>query len=512
MKTSQSKIKKAGLLQALSPIIVLIGLLALNIWIWREDSLGGPNQLALTFATAFAALIAWLLKVSFERMRTFIVNNISDAMPSILILLLIGSLSGTWMISGVVPTLIIYGLDFLNPTIFLFATVIISAVISVSTGSSWSTIATIGVALLGIGTALGFSPGMVAGAVISGAYFGDKMSPLSDTTNLAPAMAGTDLFTHIKYMVYTTTPTLVLTLIIFLVLGFTHNSDAEPQEIEAMKNAIESTFTITPWLLLVPAILIFVIIRKTPPLTSLLIGSLAGSIAAIIFQPDLIVNTYPELVNRLHPKWIIENEPFYKEAYIVIAHAWFGASEIATGNVDVDGLLSTGGMAGMLPTIWLIITAMAFSGVMESAGLLMRIAEPIIKYAKSTGSLVASTVITSIFMNFTASEQYISIVVPGRMYADVYRKRKLKPEVLSRTLEDGGSVTSVLIPWNTCGAVNSTVLGVGTLTYLPFAFFNLISPIMTILFAYLNIKIRRYTDEEYEEVMAIEEVQNVEGV
>lgn len=512
MTDIKSKPKKAGLIEALLPIVILIALLALNISIWGEDSLGGANQLALTFATGFAALIAWRLKVSFESMRKFIVNNISDAMPSILILLLIGALSGTWMISGVVPTLIIYGLDLLNPTYFLFATVLISAVISVSTGSSWSTIATIGVALLGIGVALGFSPGMVAGAVISGAYFGDKMSPLSDTTNLAPAMAGTDLFTHIKYMLYTTTPTLIITLIIFLILGFTHSASPEPKDIDAIKMAIESNFTITPWLLLVPVILVFVIVRKTPPLTSLLIGSLAGSVAAVIFQADLILEIYPTIIEKLHPEWLTEDEPFYKAAYIVIANSWFGASNILTGNAQVDSLLSTGGMQGMLYTIWLIITAMAFSGVMESAGLLMRIAEPIIKYAKSTGSLVLSTVVTSIFMNITASEQYISIVVPGRMYADVYRRRKLKPEVLSRTLEDGGSVTSVLVPWNTCGAVNSTVLGVGTFAYLPYAFFNLISPLMTILFAYLNIKIRRYTDSEYEEVMAIEEVQESAGV
>lgn len=498
--------KRASLIEALLPIIILIGLLFLNISIWKSDSLGGPNQLALTFATAFAAMIAWRLKVSFTKMRESIVKNISDAMPSILILLLIGALSGTWMLSGVVPTLIIYGLDLLNPTIFLFATVLISAVISISTGSSWSTIATIGVALLGIGVALGFSPGMVAGAIISGAYFGDKMSPLSDTTNLAPAMAGTDLFTHIKYMVYTTTPTLVLTLIIFLIIGFTHDVSPTPGGIDAMKDSIQSTFTITPWLLIVPIILVVVILKKVPPLTSLFIGSLAGSIAAIIFQPDLISNIY----NSDFPKEI--GDPFFEKAYVVISHAWFGASEIITNNKDVNDLLSTGGMAGMLETIWLIITAMAFSGVMESAGLLMRIADSIIKYAKSTGSLVLSTVVTSIFMNITASEQYISVVVPGRMYANIYRKRGLKPELLSRTLEDGGTVTSVLIPWNTCGAVNSTVLGVGTLAYLPYAFFNLISPLMTVFFAYANIKIRRYTDEEYEEVMGIEEAQDVEGV
>ena len=502
----QKEIRKAGLWEAILPIIVLITLLFVNIRIWGDDSLGGPNQLALTFATAFAGVIAWRLGVGFERMSKHIVNNISDAMPSILILLLIGALAGTWMISGVVPTLIIYGLDMLNPNIFLFATVAISAIISLSTGSSWSTIATIGVALLGIGVALGFSAGMVAGAIISGAYFGDKMSPLSDTTNLAPAMAGTDLFTHIRYMIYTTGPSLILTFIIFLVLGFTHEGGQNPGDIQAMKMAIESKFTITPWLLLVPAILIFVIVRKTPPLTSLIIGSLAGSVAAIIFQPDII----NELYHISFPKETAT--PFWEKSYIVISQAWFAASSVTTENESVNDLLSTGGMAGMLETIWLIITAMAFSGVMESAGLLMRIAESIIKYAKSTGSLVFSTVVTSIFMNITASEQYISIVVPGRMYAKVYRKRRLKPEVLSRTLEDGGTVTSVLVPWNTCGAVNSTVLGVPTLAYLPYAFFNLISPVMTTFFAYANIKIRRYSEEEYAELMGIEEVEDVDGI
>jgi NhaC family Na+:H+ antiporter len=500
MDKAKQETKKASLILALLPIVFLIGMLATNISIWGDDSLGGANQLALTIATAFAGLIAMSLKVPSKKILKSIIGNISDAMPSILILLLIGALSGTWMISGVVPTLVIYGLDLLSPKYFLFATVLISAIISISTGSSWSTIATIGVALMGIGTALGFSPAMTAGAVISGAYFGDKMSPLSDTTNLAPAMAGTDLFTHIKYMVFTTTPTLTITLIIFLVLGFTHHESASTSGIEEMKLAIESSFTITPWLLIVPAILIFVIVRKTPPLTSLIIGAIAGSAAALIFQHDLISSL------------MTGSEAYYKKAYIVISQAWFGASGVDTGNAEINSLLSTGGMAGMLNTIWLIIVAMSFSGVMESAGLLLRIAESIIKYAKSTGSLVASTVATSIFMNITASEQYISVVVPGRMYADIYRKRKLKPELLSRTLEDGGTVTSVLVPWNTCGAVNSTVLGVSTMAYLPYAFFNLISPLMTIFFAYMNIKIRRYSDEEYDELMEIERAQEVGGI
>lgn len=499
--TKNSKTQqRPNLFQALIPIFFLISFLALNIWIWGDESLEGPNQLALLIGTTIAGLIASRLGVSVARISKYIIQNISDAMPSILILLLIGTLAGTWMISGVVPMLIVYGLDLLNPTIFLFATVLISAIISLATGSSWSTIATIGVALLGIGTAMGFNQGMVAGAIISGAYFGDKLSPLSDTTNLAPAMAGTDLFTHIKYMLYTTTPTLIITLIIFLALGFMHTSDLETAGIENIRTAIESKFNITPWLLFVPAILIFVIVRKVSPIVALLIGSLAASVFAVAFQSDLI-STMAE-----------DGNSFMLTAYIEIAQSWFGSYEIITGNQVVDNLLSTGGMAGMLNTVWLIIIAMAFSGAMESAGLLVRIAEAIISKAHSTGSLVLSTVATSIFMNITASEQYISIVVPGRMFAKVFRQRRLKPELLSRSLEDGGTVTSVLVPWNTCGAVNSSVLGVATMSYLPYAFFNLISPLMSIFFAYMNIKIRKYTDEEFEELTAIERDQEVLGV
>ncbi|RLD46092.1 MAG: Na+/H+ antiporter NhaC [Bacteroidetes bacterium] len=504
-----NKIKKPSFLLALLPILVLIVFLALNINIWGDESLGGPNQLALIIGTAVAGSVAAYLGISFEKMEKSIVKNIGDAMPSILILLLIGALSGTWMISGVVPMLIVYGLDLLNPNIFLFATVLISSIVSISIGSSWSTIATIGVALLGIGTALGFSPAMVSGAIISGAYFGDKLSPLSDTTNLAPAMAGTDLFTHIKYMLYTTVPTLIITLIVFLVLGFKHDAASEPSEIEALKAAIESRFVITPWLLLVPAILIFVIVKKVSPLVALFIGTLAATVAAVVLQSEVISDTYQQIMNG----GLVDNQvPYYVKAYVVTATSWFGSSSILTDNENVNGLLSTGGMAGMLDTIWLIIIAMAFSGVMESAGLLVRIASSIIKKAKSTGSLVASTVATSIFMNITASEQYISVVVPGRMYADVYKQRKLKPEVLSRSLEDGGTVTSVLVPWNTCGAVNSTVLGVSTMAYLPYAIFNLVSPLMSVLVAYLDFKIRRYTDEEYDELMRIEASQSDGGI
>ena len=468
---------------ALLPIVLLIIMLGLNIHFFGDDSVAGPNQIALLFAAAIASFIATRLGRNWSDIRKQIIKSIGDAMPSIIILLMIGALAGTWMISGVVPTLVYYGLELLNAKIFLFVAVIISALISLSTGSSWSTIATIGVALFGIGTALGFSEGLVAGAIISGAYFGDKMSPLSDTTNLAPAMAGTDLFTHVRYMTYTTGPSILLTLIIFFIIGFTVEPTSTNISIDEMIAAIDSTFFISPILLIVPVVLIVIILKKTPPLPSLFAGVLLGAIFAIIFQQDLIKEMFNSKLN------------IFEGNYTVLMQSMFGRTEIQTSNEQVTKLLSTSGMEGMLNTIWLIITAMIFSGAMESAGLLIRIAEAIVSIAKSTGSLVASTVATSIFMNITASEQYISIVVPGRMFADIYKKKGLKPEVLSRTLEDGGTVTSVLVPWNTCGAVQSSVLGVSTFTYAPYVFFSIISPLMTIFFAYANIGIRRYSEK-----------------
>ena len=475
--------KTPGLGLSLLPIVVLVLMLAININLFGEDSIGGPNQIALMMAAAVAGIIAFFHAHSWENIRKQIVKSIGDAMPSILILFLIGSLAGTWMLSGVVPALIYYGLELINPTIFLFSAVIISAIVSLATGSSWSTIATIGVALLGIGTALGFNQPLTAGAIISGAYFGDKMSPLSDTTNLAPAMAGTDIITHIKYMTFTTFPSILLTLLIFLILGFTITPTNTGFGTNEMLDAIDGIFYINPILFIVPIILIIIIIKKTPPIPALFIGTILGAVAALIFQPKLLSD-------------LTEGEHTYLEAaYMTITKSMFGTLNIPSENQGVADLLSTSGMAGMLDTIWLVLTAMAFSGIMESAGMLIRIANSIVKFAKSTGSLVLSTVVTSIFMNLTASEQYISIVVPGRMFADIYKKKGLKPEVLSRTLEDGGTVTSVLIPWNTCGAVQSTVLGVPTLMYAPYVFFSIISPLMTITFAYLNIKIRRFSDD-----------------
>lgn len=470
--------REASLFEALIPIPFLIVLLTLNVILF-DDTLAGPNQIALILSATFAGLIAMRLGYRWESVRAKVVTTIGSAMPSILILLLIGSLAGTWMISGVVPAMIYYGLNIVNPKLFLVTAVLVGSIVSVATGSSWSTIATIGVALLGIGKALGLGEAVVAGAIISGAYFGDKMSPLSDTTNLAPAMAGTDLFTHIKYMTITTTPTYILTLLIFLVIGFRYDFGGTVINIESVQSAIDGTFNTNPLLFLVPVILFAIIILKVPPIPALIAGTLLGGVFAIIFQPE-IIKTISGVTGN-----------YAKAAYISVMQSMFGDISLTTSDPKITELLSTSGMRGMLDTIWLILSAMVFGGIMESAGLLRRITQPIIKYAKSTGSLVTSTVVTCIFFNTTASDQYLAIVVPGRMFRKSYQDKGLAPEVLSRTLEDSGTVTSVLIPWNTCGATQSRVLGVDTWVYAPYALFNIISPFMTILVAYLNIKIRR---------------------
>ncbi len=470
--------KDPSLTEALIPIILLVGLLTANVFIF-EDTLAGSNQIALLMAATVGVIIVRKNGMNWDKISDKIVSTIGSAMPAMLILLLIGSLAGTWMISGIVPAMIYYGLDIIHPRMFLFTAVIIASVISVVTGSFWSTVATIGVALLGIGKALGINEALVAGAIISGAYFGDKMSPMSDTTNLAPAMAGTDLFTHVRYMVYTTTPSMILTLIIFLVIGFNSDTHTVISDIEQVQSAIANNFNTSPILFLVPIILITIIILKVPPLPSLMIGTLLGGVFAIIFQPEII--------------WEIAGSgmSYIKASYIGFMQAMFGDVSLSTENQSVNELLSTSGMSGMLDTIWLILSAMVFGGVMEAGELLKRITMPIVKKAKSTGSLVTSTVVSCIFFNATASDQYISIVIPGRMFRKTYEEKGYKPELLSRTLEDSGTVTSVLIPWNTCGATQSRVLGVSTWDYLPYCFFNIISPLMSIFFAYMNIKIKR---------------------
>ena len=464
---------------ALLPIIFLIALLSFNVYLYGDDSLGGANQLALLLSAAFATIMGLKSGTSWKSILKGVSNSIASTTPAIIILLLIGSLAGTWLISGIVPTMIYYGLQILNPKIFLVAAAIICAIVSLASGSSWSTIATVGIALLGIGNALDISNGLTAGAIISGAYFGDKMSPLSDTTNLAPAMAGTDLFTHIRYMMYTTIPSFVISLLIFLFIGLSMDNTQNSDDITNLLMAIESSFNISPWLFLVPVIVLLLIMKKVPALPALFAGTLLGGIFAIIFQPHLIIEL----------SGIDSN--FFQASYVSIINAMGSETSINTSNEMINDLLSSGGMYGMLNTIWLIICAMCFGGVMEASGALKKISQSIIQYAESMGSVIATTACTCLFFNVTASDQYLSIVVPGRMYADTFKDKGLAPENLSRTLEDSGTVTSVLVPWNTCGATQSAVLGVATMTYLPFCFFNLISPLMTILYAYLGFKIKK---------------------
>ncbi len=463
---------------ALLPIGILIALLTINIlFISKDDGLYGSNQLILLFAALVAAFIAWKNGFSGNHIFKSVFKSIKTASKSMLILLIIGALSGTWMLSGVVPTLIYYGLKTLNPTIFFVAACIVCSIVSIATGSSWSTVATIGKALIGIGNTLGLSPAMTAGAIISGAYFGDKMSPLSDTTNLAPAMAGTDLITHIRYMLWTTIPSILITLIIFLIIGLSVETTGEISNIDTVLHSLENNFNITPWLLMVPLAVIALIIFKVPALPALSVGTLLGGVFAYFFQYDLVLQ--------------LTSDNSTLEAIWVIVKCMFVDTSITTELELLNSLLSTDGMYGMRYTVFLIICAMAFGGAMEAGGLLKRISSAIITLVNSTGSLFASTVGTCLFFNITASDQYIAIVVPGRMFAKIYKERGLKPQNLSRTLEDSGTVTSALIPWNTCGAYHSGVLGVLTYAYFPFCFFNIISPFMTLVYGYFGIKIAK---------------------
>ena len=390
---------------------------------------------------------------------------------------MVGALSGSWLISGIIPSMIFYGIKILNPTVFLAASVVICALISIATGSSWTTSATVGIALIGVGNAMGVPVGMTAGAIISGAYFGDKMSPLSDTTNLAPVMAGGELFSHIRYMTYTTIPSIVITLIVFIVLslGLEVNGAVETESLNA---AIQERFFISPILFIVPVLVVLMIVKKTPPLIALLAGTLLGGVVALIFQPSLVASiTGAHTLN-------------FENGYKGMLTAFTTDVSVSTSNEALNDLFNSGGMAGMLGTIWLIICAMVFGGVMEAIGALNRITQSLLSLAESTFGLFASTVASCLAINLTASDQYLAIVVPGKMFSKAYKDRGLAPENLSRTLEDSGTVTSALIPWNTCGAYHSSVLGVPVFEYFIFAVFNYVSPFVTLTFAALNIKIK----------------------
>ena len=460
--------------EALIPVVILMGLLAYNIFFADGEWFGEySNQYILLMGGLVAAVVGFFNKVSLNIMIAEVWENWKSVFVPIMVLFLVGALAGTWLVSGVIPAMVYYGLQVLNPAIFLPACVVIAAIISIATGSSWTTSATVGIALVGIGTALGIAPGMIAGAVISGAYFGDKMSPLSDTTNLAPAMAGTDLFTHIKYMAFTTIPTILVTLVIFSIISMNIETTGSA-DISGLLSTIDTTFNITPYLFLVPLVVIALILAKTKPLIALGTGVILAVIFALVFQPDTL-------------------NAISSSSFESILNAIFVDTEIVTDNEKLNELFSSGGMKGMLWTILLIICAMVFGGIMDGIGALARITKALLSFATSVFGLFASTVISCLGLNVIASDQYLAIVIPGKMFKKAYEDKGLAPENLSRTLEDSGTVTSVLIPWNTCGAYQSSVLGVEVAEYFVFAIFNYLSPFTTLLFAGLNIKIRQLT-------------------
>ena len=464
--------KELNFLEALIPVIILMGLLFYNIVFAEGELLGAySNQFILLIGGLIAAFVGFFNKVSILRMVTEIWENLKSVFIPIMILFLVGALAGTWLVSGVIPAMVYYGLQVLSPEIFLPASVIISAIISIATGSSWTTSATVGIALVGIGTALGINSGMIAGAVISGAYFGDKMSPLSDTTNLAPAMAGTDLFTHIRYMSFTTVPTIIVTLIVFSILSFVITTTGSA-DVSNLLQTINTTFNISPWLFLVPLAVIALILLKTKPLIALSAGVILAAIFAFIFQPEILNNLGSSKINS-------------------IITSMFSDTQIITENEKLNDLFSAGGMKGMLWTIYLIICAMVFGGIMDGIGALSRITSALLSLATSVFGLFASTVISCLGLNTIASDQYLAIVIPGKMFKKAFHDKGLAPENLSRTLEDSGTVTSVLIPWNTCGAYQSGVLGVGVSEYFFYAIFNWLSPFTTLLFAAFSIKIKQ---------------------
>ena len=467
-------------LVAAIPIAVLIALLAIVITLFGSDSLSGGSQVALLMGLAVCVFISMVFyRVPWKAFELQINKTLGGVAVTILILLAVGMLSGSWMVSGIVPTLIYYGVQLLSPQFFLVCACIICALVSLLSGSSWTTIATIGVALLGISHALGINEAIAAGAIISGAYFGDKMSPLSDTTILASSSTGVDLFTHIRYMMFTTMPAFAVTLIIFAVIGFGEGGDSAVH-VHQYTEGLSATFNISLWTLLVPVLTAVLIMRRVPSLIVLFLSALMAGITALILQPHILTQ--------------IAADPSLGTAAALtkgLAITYYGATTVETGSAELNELVSTGGMTGMLNTIWLIICAMCFGAGMVASGMIESITRVVISWVRSRVGLVASTASTGLFLNVTTGDQFISIVLTANMFQNVYEKQGYEPRLLSRTCEDSATVTSVLVPWNTCGMTQSTVLGVATITYLPYCFFNILSPLMTIIVAAIGWKIKR---------------------
>ena len=474
--------KKPSVLLSLIPILVLVALLFVTIRAFGSDALGGGSQVVLLTATAVVTLLAMLFcGVRWKAIEEAICENILGVSAALIILLLIGALSGSWMISGVVPTLIYYGMQVIHPDIFLASCCLICAIVSVMTGSSWTTVATIGIALMGIGQAQGFAPGWVAGAIISGAYFGDKVSPLSDTTVLASSVTNTPLFEHIRYMMYTTIPSFLIAIVIFLIAGLAHTPSSTTQ-IAEFAASLDNCFHISFWPLLVPIATGVLIARKTPPIITLFVSAALAGLFALIFQPGLL-------------REISGDEgagSLFKGLFIT----FYGHTGIETGNEALDSLVATRGMSGMMDTIWLILCAMCFGGSMTASGMLESLTSVFIRFMRRRVSMVASTVCSGLFLNIVTADQYISIILTGNMFKKIYKDKGYESRLLSRTTEDAVTVTSVLVPWNTCGMTQATVLGVATLTYLPYCFFNLLSPLMSIVIAAIGFKIKQHHEKE----------------
>jgi len=465
---------------SLIPILILVTLLALNISIFGSDAILGASQVALLFSAGVAIWLAmWLFKVPWQDFEETIKSNIGDVTTAIVILFLIGAISGTWTVSGIVPTFIYYGVKIISPKVFLLTACIICALVSVTIGSSWTTIATIGVALLGIGKALGFSDGMIAGAIISGAYFGDKISPLSDTTVLASSMSKVPMFDHIRYLMYTTVPSIVITLVIFTILGFSH-SGSDSSLINEYTSVLDSKFNITPWLLIVPALTAVMIARRMPALIVLALSTATAAIAAVIFQPDII---------REIGASIAGDGSNAKILFTGTIESIYNSVSIETGNPEVNQLVASKGMLGMLNTVYLIICAMCFGAALKASGMLRHLASMILPLTKRRTSLVTSTVVTGTALNGIVSDQYLAIILTSSLFKDVYEKEGYENRLLSRSVEDSATVTSPLFPWSSCGMTQATILSVPTLAYLPYCFFNLISPLMSITVAAIGYKI-----------------------
>ena len=472
-----SAFQTPSVLQACIPVIVLVLLLSLSVYLFGEDSSYGPNQIALCVGAATAALIGWKNGRSWLEIEESIIYGITVAIKPLLILFCVGSLIGSWIMSGTVPTMIYYSLLILDPSIFYSASCVICALIALSIGSSWTVAGTVGIALIGAAAGMGMSLEITAGAIISGSYFGDKMSPLSETTNLAPAVAGTDLFGHIGHMVWTTFPSMVIALILFTVIGLNIDTSNTSSNLEVTLQLLNDNFSINVFMLLPVIILLIMANRKFPPIPTILAGVIIGILVALIFQRGAISS----LSGATESNGLM----LFKGIWMTL----FDGFVLNSGNDTLDNLMTRGGMSSMLSTVWLVLCAMVFGGVMEKTGILQRIVDYALSFARDTGSLIATTIATCIGANIITSDQYISVVLPGRMYKLEYQSRKLDPRVLSRTLEDAGTITSPLIPWNTCGAYMSATLGVATLAYLPFCFFNIINPFVALMYGFFNIKV-----------------------